>query len=70
MQINNIEICVKISDSTINFNKASYPCQVGIEGGIHYHRRGVRVIKKLRLEIIKYVLGFIVKIEYPSHTLN
>jgi len=36
MQIDNIEICVKISDSTINFNKASYPCQLGIEGGIHY----------------------------------
>ena len=36
MQINNIEICVKISDSTINFNGAIYPCQIGIEGGVHY----------------------------------
>ena len=36
MQINNTEICVKVSDSTINFNGAIYPCQIGIEGGVHY----------------------------------
>ena len=70
-QINNIEICVKISDSTINFNGASYPCQIGIEGGVHY-AKGAEGDKKTPIGNYKIRFGFYRKdrVSKPHSLLN
>ena len=71
MQIDNIEICVKISDSTINFNKVSYPCQLGIEGGVHY-TKGAEGDKKTPIGNYKIRFGFYRKdrVPRPHSALN
>jgi len=71
MRINNIEVCVKISDGTINFNNISYPCQVGIEGGIHF-TEGREGDKKTPIGNYKIRFGFYRKdrVSKPNSKLN